>query len=360
MDKEYRILAINPGSTSTKIAVYKNLERVFESEVFHEAAEAEAKGLSIDDIGFRREQILRLLHDNGIDLSTLQAVVGRGGFVKPISGGIYTINQAMIDDVTLRAAQQHASNLGIPLAAEIGQKYSIPAFTVDPVVVDELEDIARVSGFPGIERKSVLHALNIRAVARITAEQLGKSYNELNMIVVHMGGGISVTAHKKGRMVDVNNALLGMGPFSPQRAGALPIGDLIEFAFKSYQEGKTVNDLKKLLAKKAGLMGYLGTNDAREVEKNIAAGDKKAALIFEAMVYTIAKEIGSMATVLHGKVDAIVLTGGLSFSPAVVDWIKERCEWIAPVRIVKGQEEMSTMARNAYEVLSGIQKPKEY
>ena len=360
MEKKYRILVLNPGSTSTKVAVYENTECIFQNEVFHELSKAEALGLSIDDIGFRREQIMSMLQEHGIDLGTLNAVVGRGGFMKPVAGGIYSITQEMIDDITLRARYQHPSNLGVPLASEIGHKYNIPAFTVDPVVVDEMDDIARFSGLPSIPRRSVLHALNIRAVARLIAEQLGKPYKELNLIVVHMGGGISVSVHTNGRIADVNNALLGMGPFSPQRAGALPIGDLVDLSYKYFSEGKTVKDLQKYLTKQCGLMGYLGTNDGIDIEHRIDAGDKEAEMVLSAMVYQIAKEIGAMATVVNGKLDAIVLTGGLTYCPYVVKWLKERCEFLAPIHIIKGQEEMSTMARNAFEVLSGQAQAKQY
>jgi butyrate kinase len=360
MEKTYRILALNPGSTSTKVAVYENTTRVFETEVFHDMAKAEAQGLSIDDIAFRRAQIMEMLEKEGIKLESMDAVVGRGGFMKPVAGGIYAVNDAMIDDVTHHARYQHPSNLGVPLASEIAHKYGIPAFTVDPVVVDELDDIARISGVPGIERRSVLHALNIRAVARLIAEQLGKPYDQLNLIVVHMGGGISVSVHKQGRMVDVSNALLGMGPFSPQRSGALPIGDLVDLSFKYFTEGKGVPEMRKLLTKQSGLLGYLGTNDGLEIERKMEAGDKFVELVYKAMAYQTAKEIGAMATVVGGKLDAIVLTGGLARSTYLQDWIKAHCGFLAPFYFIPGQEEMATMARNAYEVLSGQIKAKEY
>jgi butyrate kinase len=285
--------------------------------------------------------------------------VGRGGLVKPVEGGTYAVNQKMLDDLQNPAlwGRIHASNLGAFIANSIASELNIPAFIVDPVTVDEFEPIARISGCPEIERKSLLHALNLRYCTRMIATKRGKKVNEINQIGVHMGGGISVAAIKQGRIVDVNNAVLGMGPFSPQRAGALPIGDLLEMAFS----GKyTLNEMKAMFTKTGGLIAYLGTDNGAEVEERIAAGDEKARLVFDAMIYQIAKEIGACSTVLKGNVDVIFLTGGLAYNSYLVENLKERISFIADIELIPGEKEMEALSQGAVRVLKGLEKAKLY
>jgi len=352
------ILTINPGSTSTKIAIYEDSKAIFEEEIMHDPEVVMSFKKRDEDYRFRKETILGLLSEKGFDINKFSAVVGRGGFVQPIEGGVYEVNRKMLDDLEHRAPYEHPSNLGAPLAYEIASGIGVKAYTVDPVVVDEMSDLARVSGYPDIIRKSVLHALNIRAVARIAAEKhLKKKHSDVNLIVIHMGGGISVTAHFRGKMVDVNNAFLGMGPFTPQRVGALPTGELIKLCYS----GKfTQKELEAELVKNAGLRGYLGTNDAIEIEKMIENGNELARLIYEALAYQISKEVGAMATVLKGNVDAIIFTGGLSRSDMLMRWIKERVSFIADVIVIPGQKEMDAMAESVLRILKGEEEAKEY
>jgi butyrate kinase len=278
--------------------------------------------------------------------------------MQPLEGGVYEVDKRMLDDIENKAPYEHPSNLGAPLAFEIAKKYGAKAYTVDPVVVDEMWDLARISGFPKILRKSVFHALNIRAVARIASEEhLNKKYDEVNLIVIHMGGGISVSAHLKGKIVDVNNALLGMGPFTPQRAGALPIGDLIKIC---YSGEYTEDELKKELVKNSGLRGYLGTNDGLEIERRIEEGDEYTELIYKALAYQTAKEIGAYAVILGGDVQAIVFTGGLSRSDILMEWFREHLTFIAPIYVIPGQKEMETMAKSVFRVIKGEEEAKKY
>jgi butyrate kinase len=297
--------------------------------------------------------------ENQVAPESLKAVVGRGGLVRPVSGGTWKICQNMLRDLKDPAlwGRIHASNLGAFIADAISKELNIPGFIVDPVVVDEFDDIARISGIPEIERKSLLHALNIRYIARLLAEELGQKFDETNLIGVHMGGGISVAAILKGRVVDVNNALLGMGPFSPQRAGALPIGDLLDLAYS----GKyTKKELTTYLTKAAGLMAYLGTDSGIEVNKRIKEGDQKAKMIMDAMCYQVSKEIGASAAVLKGSVHGIFLSGGLVFNDYVVDRIRERVGFIAPLHLYPGEKEMEALSMGAVRVLSGLEQAKEY
>jgi len=357
MQDTYRLLIINPGSTSTKIAIYDNEKPVLEQTLRHSNEELAPYSTIIDQYEFRKNVILDTLNSNGINISKLNAVVGRGGLLKPMEGGTYRVNDRMLEDLRNAIMGQHASNLGAIIANEIASQLGIPAFIVDPVVVDEMDDIARLSGMPEISRKSILHALNQKAVARRAAADLGKKYEDLNLIVAHMGGGISVGAHRKGRVVDVNNALDGEGPFSPERAGGLPVGGLIKLCYS----GKyTLEEMKKKLVGKGGLVAYLGTNDGREVTKMIEAGDKNAELVYEAMAYQVAKEIGACAAVLEGKVDAVCITGGLAYDSRLMGWIKERVEFIAEVRIYPGEDEMIALAQGGLRVLRGEEQAKEY
>ena len=356
---KYRVLAINPGSTSTKIAVYDDKEAVFTKTLRHDPNKIAEFGGIIEQFEFRKQLVLAALSENNVEKTSLDAVVGRGGLIKAVPGGTFEINDKMLQDLKNPElwGRIHASNLGAFIADSIAKELSIPAFIVDPVTVDEFEDVARISGVPEIERKSLFHALNLRYTARLLAAQIGKKYEDCNMIGVHMGGGISVVAIKKGKVIDVNNALLGMGPFSPQRAGALPIGDLVEMAFS----GKyTKKELLTKLSKKSGLIAYLGTDSGIEIEKRVEKNDDYARFIMKAMDYQIAKEIGASATVLEGKVDAIFLTGGLAYNPCVAEDIKKSCEFIAPIHLLPGEKEMEALSQGAVRVLKNEEKAKKY
>ncbi len=353
----FNILVINPGSTSTKIALFEDENEVFSVNIPHSTEELSKFKRITDQYEFRKKLILDELAKRNVDLSTLSAVVGRGGLLKPIPSGTYRVNEKMLEDLRIGVQGEHASNLGGIIADAIARPLDIPAFIVDPVVVDEMEPIAKISGLPQIERRSIFHALNQKCVARLAANELGKKYVEVNLIVVHLGGGISVGAHRKGKVVDVNNALNGDGPFAPERAGGLPVWDAMQLALS----GKyTKDELKKMLAGKGGMVAYLGTNDMREVNKRIAEGDEKAKLIKEAMAYQVAKEIGANAAVLEGKVDAIVISGGLAYDDDFVEMIKKRVEFIARVMVYPGGDEMKALALGALRVLKGEEEAKEY
>lgn len=357
MKEAKRILTINPGSTSTKIAIFDDEKPVFEEVLRHPSDEIGKFETIFDQYEFRKNIILETLNEKGINLTKLAAVVGRGGLLKPIAGGTYRVDKKMIEDLKVGVLGEHASNLGGVLAYEIADQLNIDSFIVDPVVVDEMHDIARVSGMPEIERKSIFHALNQKAVARRAAKDLGKSYNEMNLIVAHLGGGVSVGAHENGQVIDVNNALDGEGPFSPERSGGLPVGDLAKLCFS----GKyTHKEIKKLITGKGGLVAYLDTSDGREVEKMIKAGDKKAEIVYKAMAYQVAKEIGSAAAVLKGKVDGIVLTGGIAYDKMFVKWIEDRVSFISKVLVYPGEDEMIALAQGGLRVLNGEEDAKSY
>ncbi|WP_174734195.1 butyrate kinase [Mesobacillus harenae] len=354
---EYRILVINPGSTSTKIGVFDNGISVVEKTIRHEAEVISTYENIIDQYEFRKNTILETLDNEGINISKLSAVCGRGGLLQPIEGGTYAVNEEMLADLRIGYSGQHASNLGGILAFEIASGLNIPSYIVDPVVVDELSPIARISGFSLIERKSIFHALNQKAVARRVAKELGRRYEDLNLIVTHLGGGITVGAHKQGRVVDVNNGLHGDGPFSPERAGTVPAGDLVSLCFS----GDYFRDeIMKKLVGQGGLVGYLGTNDALRVEKMIEKGNDQAKLIYSAMAYQVAKEIGSASAVLSGKIDAIVLTGGLAYGKGFVNDISERVSWIADIIVHPGENELQALAEGALRVLGGEEEAKTY
>ncbi|HPA58262.1 MAG TPA: butyrate kinase [Synergistales bacterium] len=352
------ILAINPGSTSTKVALYRDSSEVWSDTQRYDADRLrEFSGIPAQE-QFRLEQIRKALKEKNTDLNDLDAVVGRGGLLRPIPGGTYRVSQEMLEDLRSCRYGSHASNLGGPLAKMIADEAGgLPAFIVDPVVVDELTEEARLSGIPEIERRSIFHALNQKAVARRASAGLGKSYEEVNLIVAHMGGGISVGAHRRGRVIDVNNALDGDGPFAPERAGSLPAGELVKFAFSS---GIQLEGLIKKMVGGGGLVAHLGTNDLREVERRIAQGDEMASLVFRAMAYQVAREIGSRAAILSGEVDAVVLTGGLAFSEQFVKDISQRVAFIAPVMVFPGEDEMKALAEGALRVLNGEEKAREY
>ncbi len=356
-NKDPLILVINPGSTSTKVAVFRGETPVFVQSIYHSSEELSKFDRIVDQFDFRKELILKLLKEKGIKVEELSAVVGRGGLIKPVPSGTYIVNDIMKKHLREGLMGEHASNLGGLIAASIAEPLGIPAFIVDPVVVDEMEPLAKLSGLPEIERKSIFHALNQKFTARQAARDLGKKYKEVNLIVVHLGGGISVGAHRKGRVIDVNNALNGDGPFAPERSGGLPAWDLIEMALS----GKyTKDELKKKLAGKGGIVAYLGTNNMFEVEKRVDEGDEYADFICEGMAYQVSKEIGANAAVLEGKVDAIVLTGGLANAKRFVDRIRKRVEWIAPILLYPGGDEMLALAMGALRVLRGEEDAKEY
>lgn len=353
----FTLLIINPGSTSTKIGVYENETPILVETLRHSTEEIEKYANIYEQFEFRKNVILKVLQERDINISTLNAIVGRGGLLKPIQGGTYAINEAMLADLKLGIQGQHASNLGGIIANEIAKSLGIPAFIVDPVVVDELEEVARVSGIPEIQRKSIFHALNQKAVAKRYAVEVGKKYTDLNLIVVHMGGGISVGAHKSGKVVDVNNALDGEGPFSPERSGGLPIGDLVKLCFS----GKyTMEEIKKKINGKGGYVAYLNTNDAKSVGEAAVAGDEKSKLMVEAMAYQTAKEIGKCAAVLHGKVDAIILTGGIAYGKYITELIKERVEFIAPIVVYPGEDELLALVQGGLRVLNGEEEAGIY
>lgn len=359
----YHVLTINPGSTSTKVALHEGERPLFVETVHHSAEEIAAFPHIADQYAFRRDAVLSLLDEKGIGLDSLDAVVGRGGILRPIPSGTYLVNEKMLNELRHPQEREHASNLGAIIADEIARRAGVPAFIVDPVCVDEFDEIARISGLPEIERRSLSHALNLKAAARRAARDLGKRYDEVNLVVVHLGGGISVSPHRRGRMVDVNQALDGTGPFAPERAGGLPVGDVLRIGYSvpPYDAAHyTYEEMFKKIAGRGGLVAHLGTNDAREVERRIEEGDEHAKLIYEAMAYQIAKEIGLMATVLKGDVDAIVLTGALARSDMLVNWIVERVEWIAPAMIYPGEDEMLAMAQGALRVLRDEEKARDY
>lgn len=353
----FRILVINPSTTSTKIAVYDNEFPLFESKIDHKSEEFE-KILSLTEQSpFRTEAILETLDKEGINISKLDAICGRGGLLKPINGGTYHVNEAMLMDLSNGFNGQHPANLGGIIAHEIASKLNIPAFIIDPVVVDELESIARISGFPLIERKSIFHALNQKAVARRVAKRLGRNYEEFSFIVAHLGKGISVGVHQHGRVIDVNNGFDGEGPFSLERAGTIPPGDLIALCIKDQANAE---DIYQKIINQSGFVGYLGTNDALKVEKMIKNGSEQALLIFSALAYQIAKEIGAASTVLAGRVDGIILTGNLAISERLISEIITRIHWIADVFVEPGENELQALALGALRVLRGEERARVY
>ncbi len=352
------ILAINPGSTSTKIAVFQNTKEVFLKNIRHSCEKLHDMPDISDQYSFRKKIILEELESASFDVNKIKVIVGRGGLVKPIPSGIYRVNDRMVNDLKVGFQVQHASNLGGLIARDIAD--AIPgaeAYIADPVVVDELEDIARISGHPEFERVSIFHALNQKAIARQYAKSVSAQYEELNLIVAHLGGGISVGAHYRGRVIDVNQALDGEGPFSPERSGTLPAGALVTMCFSGkYSE----EEIREMITGKGGLVAYMGTNDAYEVEKRAKVGDEKAQLIQSAMAYQVAKEIGAMSTVLKGEVDAVLLTGGIAYGKPFVSSVTERIGHIAPVFVYPGEDEMRALAMNALMVYNGEEEALEY
>ena len=353
----YKLLIINPGSTSTKIGVYSDEKEVLVETLRHSSDEIAKYDSIFEQKGFRKQVIMNILKENNIDVNSLDAIVGRGGMLRPIPGGTYEVTDKLLEDLKVGVSGQHASNLGGILAKEIANEVGIRAFIVDPVVVDELQDVARISGIPELPRRSIFHALNQKAVAKRYAKENGKRYNDLNLVVVHMGGGVSVAAHRDGLVVDVNNTLDGDGPFSPERAGSVPVGDLVKLCFS----GKyTQSEIYSKIVGKGGYVAYLNTNDARDVLKAREEGDEYASLIFDAFIYQICKAIGEMSTVLNGKVNQIILTGGIAYSPVVVNAIKEKVQWISDVTVYPGEDELLALAQGAIRVLNGEEDAREY
>ncbi|WMC93718.1 butyrate kinase [Kineothrix sp. MB12-C1] len=350
-------LIINPGSTSTKIGVFEDETLLFEETLRHSTEEISKYASIVDQKDFRKQIILDLMNEKNFDMKSLNVVVGRGGMLKPIPSGTYAVTDDLLHDLIIGKQGQHASNLGGILAREIADTIDVPSYIVDPVVVDEMMPIARYSGVPELPRTSVFHALNQKAVAKRYAKETGKPYDSLNLIVVHMGGGVSVGAHEKGKVVDIFNALDGDGAFSPERAGAVPSGALIKMCFS----GKyTESEIYKKIVGGGGFNAYMGTNDMRDVEALVAKGDKEASLIREAFLLQVAKDIGSMACVLNGKVDQIIITGGIAYNKGVTDRLTERAGFIAPITIYPGEDELLALVQGAMRVMSGEEKVMEY
>ena len=350
-------LIINPGSTSTKIGVFEDETLLFEETLRHSTEEISKYASIVDQKDFRKEIITNLLKEKDFDINSLNMVVGRGGMLKPIPGGTYAVTDDLLEDLKIGKQGQHASNLGGILAREIGDSIGVPSFIVDPVVVDELCDIARYSGVPELPRTSVFHALNQKAVAKRYAKETGKPYDTLNLIVVHMGGGVSVGAHEKGRIIDVFNALDGDGAFSPERAGGAPVGALIKMCFSGEY---TEKEIYKKFVGNGGFNAYLGTNDMRDVEKMVDNGDAKAKEIRDAFIFQVSKDMGSMACVLNGIVDQIVVTGGIAYDKGVVAGLKERCEWIAPFTVYPGEDELLALVQGGLRVVNGEEEAMKY
>lgn len=354
----YKILAINPGSTSTKVALYEEERPLLDFTIHHSTKELAQFPDVLSQLDWRLDLILNTLHQKGCSIPTISAVIGRGGLIKPIPAGVYEVNPQMVYDLR-NTPMKHACNLGGLLALRIARMIGpeIKAYIADPPVVDEMDDIARITGMPMCPRKPIFHALNQKAIARLHCERMGWIYEQTNLIVAHMGGGISVAAHKQGRIVDVNNALDGDGPFAPDRAGSIPSSELIKICFSGQY---TREELLKFISSKGGLVAYLGTNSIIQVVERINQGDQRARKMFEAMCYNIAKQIGAMATVLEGKVDGILLTGGIAHSTAVVAQIESRCRFIAPMTVYAGENELAALVTNALVVLRGEIEPKIY
>lgn len=350
-------LIINPGSTSTKIGVFEDETLLFEETLRHSTEEIGQYASIVDQKDFRKQIILDLLSEKKFDIQDLQVIVGRGGMLKPIPGGTYAVSDDLLADLKIGFQGQHASNLGGILAREIADSIGVPSYIVDPVVVDELIPISRYSGVPELPRTSVFHALNQKAVAKRYAKEKGVAYDSLNLVVVHMGGGVSVGAHEKGHVIDVFNALDGDGAFSPERAGAVPSGALIKMCFSG---NYTEKEVYKKLVGNGGFNAYLGTNDMRDVEKMADNGDKKAIEIRDAFILQVAKDIGSMACVLNGKVDQIIVTGGIAYDKAVVAGLQERAGFIAPFTVYPGEDELLALAQGALRVMNGEEQAMTY
>jgi len=357
MNMAIKSLIINPGSTSTKIGVFEDETLLFEETLRHSTEEIAQYDSIIAQKDFRKNIILSFLKEKDFDVNSLNMVVGRGGMLKPIPGGTYAVTDALIKDLEIGVMGQHASNLGGILAKEIADMIGVPSYIVDPTVVDELMPEARLSGHPELPRVSIFHALNQKAVAKRYAKEAGKAYDSLNLIVVHMGGGVSVGAHRAGRVIDVYDALTGDGAFSPERAGGVPNGALIKLCFS----GKyTEKEVSRMMTGNGGLNAYLGTNDMRDVMKRVDEGDEKARLVRDAFILQVAKDIGSMACVLEGKVDQIIITGGIAYNKFITDELTKKAGFIAPVTVYPGEDELLALVQGGLRVINGEEKAMEY
>ncbi len=352
----YKLLIINPGSTSTKLGVFQDEELLFDVTLRHTTEEISQYDTIVDQKDFRKQVILDCLKEKNFDIKDINVVVGRGGLLKPIPSGTYEVSDSLVYDLLTAKGGEHASNLGGILAKEIGDEIGVPSYIVDPVVVDELQDVARLSGVPELPRISIFHALNQKAVAKRYAKEQGVDYNSLNLIVVHMGGGVSVGAHQNGKVIDVFNALDGDGAFSPERAGAVPPGALVKLCFSGKYTEKEI--MKKLIGG-AGFNAYLNTNDARDVQK-MAQDDPFAKKVYDAFIYQVCKDIGAQSTVLCGKVDQIILTGGIAYGQQVVEDIKARVSFISGVTVYPGEDELLALAQGALRVMNGEEEAKVY
>jgi len=355
--EKVKILVLNLGSTSTKLAVYIDAEKDFNVSINHTREDLKQYNNVWEQYNYRNEVILDTLIENGYEIKDFKVIVTRGGTVKPIPGGIYAINESMIKDMQSGIYGDHPTNVGSKVAYDIGIKYNIPVITLDPPVTDEMWIWSRYSGMPEIERQSSFHALNQKATARKLASDLNKKYEDLNLIIVHLGGGISVGAHKNGKVVDVNNALNGDGPFAPERSGGVPVGELIKLC---YSNKYTESEALKLATGGGGLVAYLGTADALEIEDLIKKGDKLAKEVYESMAYQVVKEIGAMAAALSGQVDAIGFTGSIAKSEKITSFIKERVSFIAPVYLYPGENEMESLAMGALRYIYGEEEVQKY
>ena len=356
-DMNEKILVINPGSTSTKIAVFDGGEEVFSKILRHDAAELQKLGTIADQKDYRRQIVSEALHENDYQLADFAAIACRGGLVRQMPGGTYRVSDDLVRDSQIGVSGQHASNLGALIGHELEMQSGVPAFIVDPPVVNELSEVAKYSGLPQIERVCVFHALNQKAVARRYAASVGKSYEELNLLVCHMGGGVSVGAHVKGRVLDTEDAVGGEGPFSPERAGSLPVNGVVDLCF----DGNAAKDeIKRMLTRKGGLLAYTGTNNMRELIRKAADGDAAVQEALDAFYYQVAKEIGAMSIAMKGQADQIILTGGIAHNATVTGAITALVDWIAPVTVYPGEDEMLALAQGVLRVLHGEEEAKKY
>lgn len=352
MNSPLRILAVNPGSTSTRLSLFIDDSAELEAEIPHASREEADES---EEIQFRLRATRQFLEEHEVAIGSLDAVVGRGGLLRPVEGGVYRVNERMLEDAARGLQGRHPANFGAPIVHEIALEAGIPAFVVDPVSVDEFDDLARLSGLAGIERRSLSHALSVHAAVRALARQLGLPWRDLRAVVAHLGGGISICPVRGGRIVDANNAV-SEGPFSPQRSGGLPVQELLDLVYSGeFDEA----GIRRLTVGRGGLVSYLGTHDATEVERRIEAGDRRSEEVFRGLAYQVAKEIGAMATVLEGRLDAIILTGGLSRSKRLVEWITGRIEFLAPVHVLPVSE-MEALAAGARAALRGDEQIREY
>ncbi|HIR65135.1 MAG TPA: butyrate kinase [Candidatus Faecousia faecigallinarum] len=357
--EEYKVLAMNFGSTSTKVAVYEGDTQLLVNVFHHSPKELEGVSSMEENAALRKPLILAYLKDNNVDLRDFDAIVGRGGLVHPLEGGTYAVNDKMLEDLRNCTYGTHVCNLGGILAAEIGAEIGKPAYVVDPPVIDELSELARLSGCPDFPRRPLFHALNQKAIAKRYAAEYGLPYDSLRLIVAHMGGGVTVGAHLYGKIVDVNNGLEGEGAYTAERPGTLAVLDVLRAAF-SGKYGSTFQELREFFTFHCGLAAYVGTNDGREVTRRIRAGDRQAELAYQGMAYQIAKEIGAAGAVLQGEVDAILLTGGFANDPMLMGWIEESVRYLAPVHVYPGEDEMLALAQGAIRVLKGQEEVQVY